>query len=54
MQGMVAGKRSGGKPRQISWEKDITYTFGTMTKAITVAEREDMHRFHKEICAATS
>ena len=37
MQGMVAGKRSRGKPRQ-RWEKDITYTFGTMTAASRVAE----------------
>ena len=37
MQGMVAGKRSRGKPRQ-RWEKDITDTFGTMTAASRVAE----------------
>ena len=29
MQGMIAGKRSQGKPIQ-RWEKDITDTFGTM------------------------
>ena len=36
MQGMVAGKRSRGKPRQ-RWEKYITDTFGTMTAASRVA-----------------
>ena len=45
MQGMVAGKRSRGKPRQI-WEKDITDTFGTMAAASRVAE--DRHQFRKE------
>ena len=51
MQGMVAGKRSRGKPRQ-RWEKDITYTFGTMTAASRVAE--DRHQFRIDIWAATS
>ena len=51
MQGMVAGKRSLGKPRQ-RWEKDITYTFGTMTAASRVAE--DRQQFRSEIWAATS
>ena len=37
MQGMMAGKRSRGKPRQ-RWDKDITDTFGTMTAASRVAE----------------
>ena len=37
MQGMVAGKRSRGKPRQ-RWEKYIKDTFGTMTAASRVAE----------------
>ena len=32
MQGMVAGERSRGKPRQ-RWEKYITCTFGTMAAA---------------------
>ena len=34
MQGMVAVKRSRGKPGQI-WEKDITDKFGTMAAART-------------------
>ena len=51
MQGMVAGKRSRGTPRQ-RWEKDITDTFGTMTAASRVAE--DRHPFRKDIWAATS
>ncbi len=42
MQGMVAGKRSRGKPRQ-RWEKDITDTFGTMAAASRVVE--DRHQF---------
>ena len=37
MQGMIAGKRSRGKPRQ-RWEKDITDTFGTIAAASRVAE----------------
>ena len=37
MQGMVAGKRSRGKPR---WEKGITDTFGTMAAASRVAGGE--------------
>ena len=44
VQGMVAGKRSRGKPRQ-RWEKDITDTFGTMAAASRVAE--DRHQFCK-------
>ena len=44
IQGMVAGKRSRGKPRQ-RWEKDITDTFGTMTSASRVAE--DRHQFRR-------
>ena len=51
MQGMVAGKRSRGKPRQ-RWEKDITDTFGTMTAASRVAE--DRHQFRRDIWAAMS
>ena len=51
MQGMVAGKRSRGKPRQ-RWEKDITDTFGTMTAASRVAE--DRKQFRSDIWAATS
>ena len=51
MQGMVAGKRSRGKPRQ-RWEKDITDTFGTMTAASRVAE--DRQQFRSDIWAATS
>ena len=51
MQGMVAGKRSRGKPIQ-RWEKDITYTFGTMAAASRVAE--DRHQFRRHIWAATS
>ena len=35
MQGMVAGKRSRGKPRQ-RWEKHITDIFGTMATASRV------------------
>ena len=37
MQGMVAGKRSRGKPRQ-RWKKDTTDIFGTMATASRVAE----------------
>ena len=44
MQGMVAGKRTRGKPRH-RWEKDITDIFGTMATASMVAE--DRHRFRK-------
>ena len=51
MQGMVAAKRSRGKPRQIC-EKDITDTFGTMAAASRVAEGR--HRFSRDIWAATS
>ena len=51
MQGMVAGKRSRGKPRQ-RWEKDITDMFGTMTAASRVAE--DRKQFRSDIWAATS
>ena len=51
MQGMVAGKRSNGKPRQRR-EKDITDTFGTMATASKVAE--DRHQFCEDIWAATS
>ena len=46
MQGMVAGKRSRGKPIQ-RWEKDITYTFGTMAAASRVAE--DRHQFRRHM-----
>ena len=52
MQGMVAGKRSRGKPRQRSWEKDITDTFGRMAAASRVAE--ERHRFRRDIWVATS
>ena len=45
MQGMVAVKRSRGKPRQ-RWKKDITDTFGTMTAASRVAE--DRHQMLRE------
>ena len=51
MQGMVAGRKSRGKPIQ-RWEKDITDTFGTMTAAGRVAE--DRHQFRRDIWAATS
>ena len=51
MQGMVAGKRSRGKPRQ-RWEKDITDTFGTMAAASRVAK--DRQQFRSDIWAATS
>ena len=51
MQGMVAGKRSRGKPRQ-SWEKYITDTFCTMTAASRVAE--DRHQFRRDILPAMS
>ena len=51
MQGMVAGKRSRGKPGQ-RWEKDITDIFGTMATASRVVE--DRHQFRKDIWAATS
>ena len=51
VRGMVAGKRSRGKPRQI-WEKIITDTFGTMAAASRVAE--DRHPFRRDIWAATS
>ena len=50
MQVTVAGKRSRGKPI-VRWEKDITYTFGTMAAASRVAE--DRHQFPKDIWAAT-
>ena len=46
MQGMVAGRKSRGKPIQ-RWEKDITDTFGTMTAAGRVAE--DRHQFRRDI-----
>ena len=46
MQGMVAGKRSRGKPQQ-RWEKDIIDTFGTMTAASRVAE--DLHQFRSDV-----
>ena len=53
MQGMVAGKRSRGKPRQIL-EKDITDIFGTMETA-TTRVAEDRHKFRsKDVWAATS
>ena len=42
MQGMLAGKRNGEKPRQ-RWEKDITDMFGTMAAASRVAEPEGVH-----------
>ena len=42
MQGMVAGKRSRGKPKQ-RWEKDITDTFGMMTAASRVASISQRH-----------
>ena len=51
MQGMVAGKRSRGKPIQ-SWEKYTTDTFATMTAASRAAE--DRHQFPRDIWAATS
>ena len=51
MQGMVAGKRSRGKPRQ-RCEKDITDTFGTMAAASRMAE--DRQQFRRYIWAATS
>ena len=51
IQGMVAGKSRRGKPRQI-WEKDITYTFGTMAAAARVAE--DRHQFRRDVWASTS
>ena len=51
IQGMAAGKRSRGKPRQ-RWEKDITDTFGTMAVASRVAG--DRHQFRSDILAATS
>ena len=51
MQGMVVGKRSRGKSRQI-WEKDITDTFGTMAAASRVAE--DRHQFCIDTWAATA
>ena len=38
MQRMVAGKRSGVKPRE-RWEKDTTYTFDTMAAASDVLTR---------------
>ena len=51
MQGMVAGKRSRGKPRQ-RWEKDITDMFDTMEAASRVGE--DRHQFRRDIWAATA
>ena len=55
MQGIVAGRRSRGKPRQ-RWEKFITYfigpTFGTMAAASRVAEGR--HQFRRYIWAVTS
>ena len=45
MQGMVAEKRSRGKPRQ-RWEKDIRDIFSTMATASKLAE--DKHRFCKD------
>ena len=51
MQGMLAGNRSRGKPRQ-RWEKDITDTFGTMATASRVAE--DRRRFPRDIWAAST
>ena len=51
MQGMVAGKRSRGKPRQ-RCEKDFRDTFGTMTAASRVAEYR--RQFRSDIWAATS
>ena len=45
MPGMIAEKRSRGKPRQ-RWEKDITDTFGTMAAASRVAKNR--HQFRKE------
>ena len=46
MQGMVAGKRSRGKPRQ-RWEEDIADTFGKMAAASRVAE--DRQQFRRDI-----
>ena len=46
MQGMVAEKRSRGKPRQ-TWEKEITDVFGTMATASRVVE--DRHQFRNDI-----
>ena len=51
MQGMVARKRSRGKPRQ-RWEKYITDTFGMVAAASKVAE--DRHQFRRDIWALTS
>ena len=42
MQGIVAGERSRGKPRQ-RWEKDTTDTFGTMAAASRVASISQRH-----------
>ena len=50
MQGMVAGKRSWGKPRQ-RWEKDIADTFGTMTAASRVAEDRHQFRMQRHLCS---
>ena len=58
MQGMVAGKRSRGKPGQ-RWEKDITYTFGTMAAAsrvvavIVVAQDGLLFKFTSILTRAT-
>ena len=51
MQGMVAGKRSRGKPRH-RWEKYITDLFDTMEAASRVGE--DRHQFRRDIWAATA
>ena len=40
MQGMVAGKRSNGNTIQ-RWEKDITYTFGTMATARICSQKKE-------------
>ena len=53
MQGMVVGKRSRGKPRQI-WEKDITDTFDRPTMAAAIRVAEDRYQFRRDIWAATS
>ncbi len=51
MQGMVAGKRGRGKPRQ-RWEKDNRYVWYDGSSASRVAE--DRHQFCRDIWALTS
>ena len=50
MQGMISGKRSRGKPRQI-WEKYITDTCGTAGVVSRLVE--DRLQFRRDIWAAT-